>query len=999
MANLGDALPTLISSPTPMANFSKVFYVADPSVSGSLLFLMLAIAVSFVCVGLHEVLRRYKSLHKILYTRVETCRKDSPEISSYLFGWIMVCIKTPESYIIEKVGLDATMLVFEVLAYFRVDDWGLDAICGNGIPVLIPINFFAGVPSRATNIVLVTDGMTLTDIGLFRFSISNVQDGSSFLLVHALFVFVVTLVVYVTTYLNYKSFAGLATDYLKEETQTSSERPAWRKSEAVQLRTVIVQNVPPHLRTDARLKQWFESLDIGTVEFARMDTTMEGLKATRKLLERRNRTLKKLERMYMIWAKNIEAERRKRESKHRSWFRSLQLTTLGRRIFGDTASPSGSLPSLLNSIDARLDRGSTFLDVPTIQKLRPKMKKRRRSSYGEIILQDPKEAMTNGVDPNDSIVYYTNKLSKLTWLVKKARAHAYDKELVDRQQENTKVCPTAFVTFSSQRAAQIASQVLLYKSSNPYSMSIRLAPAPQDIIWTAVSMHPLRRSAQSATVAILATVLTFFWTVPASFVASMTNLDTVAKVPTLAPAIAAVQHNERVYFLLKTIGPPFVVNIFNVIIPYMLEFLILKQGLEAYSWVEMRTLQHYFFYLIFNVLLIFTLSSTVWTIAGSLVENPGFIFSLLASTLPSGATFFINYIIINIMMFAIELVRPVIFLYVMFKRWFHKTPRELHELNLETSYLNFGILYPVHLLTFIIVLCYSVIAPLILIPGTIYFAIGYLIYKNQLLYVYVKEWESYGRHWVLGFKRIIIGLIIFQVTMGGIFVTKKAPIAATIPMALIPITLLFYSHCQYAFERKSKHIPLDQLSDKSNDALSPTTGKPRRTRGKGSENGEVDPDVVISADEYQLERYPTSYDNPIFSKPLSRPWLPISVAGWWSLLPRYDSEGDEDEDENEDSKVVDETNYEGERLKTSKVPEIRVEVGLSPTSAQSPLPKAAARLRGATRSGRRGTMSKGVLVVSLMGEGSSLQGPDVVTAPDLQLGTEVPDISQTGSDQ
>ncbi|KAI8851223.1 late exocytosis, associated with Golgi transport-domain-containing protein [Chytridium lagenaria] len=297
---------TVLPSPSPTANYSKVFYVADPSVSGSLLFLILALAVSFFCVGLHELLRRYKSLHKILYTRVETCKKDAPEISSSLFGWISMCLKIPESFVIDKVGLDATMF----LRFLRTSAIMIAVLTLLLPPILIPINFYGGNPSNITNIVLVTDGRSLSDIGLFRFSISNAM-APRFFFVHSLFVLFVTLVVFATTYLNYKSYAGIATNYRKDD-GASSERPSWRKSEAVQLRTVIVQNVPPHLRTDVKLKQWFESLDIGIVESARLDTTVGGFKATRKLVDRRNRTLKKLERAYMTWDKNINAEKKKK---------------------------------------------------------------------------------------------------------------------------------------------------------------------------------------------------------------------------------------------------------------------------------------------------------------------------------------------------------------------------------------------------------------------------------------------------------------------------------------------------------------------------------------------------------------------------------------------------------------------------------------------------------------------------------------------------------------
>lgn len=67
------------------------------------------------------------------------------------------------------------------------------------------------------------------------------------------------------------------------------------------------------------------------------------------------------------------------------------------------------------------------------------------------------------------------------------------------------------------------------------------------------------------------------------------------------------------------------------------------------------------------------------------------------------------------------------------------TPREFHELHLFTSYINYGILYPINVLVFIITVCYSVLAPLITIPATLYFAMGWLVYKYQLLFVYTKN--------------------------------------------------------------------------------------------------------------------------------------------------------------------------------------------------------------------------------------------------------------------
>lgn len=61
------------------------------------------------------------------------------------------------------------------------------------------------------------------------------------------------------------------------------------------------------------------------------------------------------------------------------------------------------------------------------------------------------------------------------------------------------------------------------------------------------------------------------------------------------------------------------------------------------------------------------------------------------------------------------------------------TPRE-HAENRAPWAFNYGIGYPAPLLIFTIVFEYSLINPLILLFGTIYFCFTYVVYKYQFLY-------------------------------------------------------------------------------------------------------------------------------------------------------------------------------------------------------------------------------------------------------------------------
>ena len=48
--------------------------------------------------------------------------------------------------------------------------------------------------------------------------------------------------------------------------------------------------------------------------------------------------------------------------------------------------------------------------------------------------------------------------------------------------------------------------------------------------------------------------------------------------------------------------------------------------------------------------------------------------------------------------------------------------------------INYGVVYPQAILVFVITLLYSVIQPLILIFGAVYFGVGYVVYKYKLLF-------------------------------------------------------------------------------------------------------------------------------------------------------------------------------------------------------------------------------------------------------------------------
>ncbi|KAK3009376.1 hypothetical protein RJ639_015139 [Escallonia herrerae] len=158
--------------------------------------------------------------------------------------------------------------------------------------------------------------------------------------------------------------------------------------------------------------------------------------------------------------------------------------------------------------------------------------------------------------------------------------------------------------------------------------------------------------------------------------------------------------------------------------------------------------------------------------------------------------------------YGLELSRIVpLIIYHLKRRYLCKTEAELKEAWAPVD-LGYGRRIPEDMLVVTIVLCYSVIAPVIIPFGVMYFGLGWLVLRNQALKVYVPSNESYGRMWPHIHTRILAALIIYQVTMIGYFIAKEyrsTPVLIPLPI----LSFIFASICSKKFYRYFQFTALE----------------------------------------------------------------------------------------------------------------------------------------------------------------------------------------------
>lgn len=106
---------------------------------------------------------------------------------------------------------------------------------------------------------------------------------------------------------------------------------------------------------------------------------------------------------------------------------------------------------------------------------------------------------------------------------------------------------------------------------------------------------------------------------------------------------------------------------------------------------------------------------------------------------------------------------------------------------------SYGFYLPQTLLIFIICLVYSVLRDSwkVTLAGLAYFLIGGFVHKYQLLYAMDHGQHSTGRSWIMMCDRVLVGLVLFQLTVAGELALKHAPVRGAFIVPLLAATIWF----------------------------------------------------------------------------------------------------------------------------------------------------------------------------------------------------------------
>jgi len=835
------------------------------TISGSASFF----AVLFV---LFELVRRLKALYLKRYRKKFRSTNRVPDPNSPpngIFAWIPCVIAVSDDDFLRMVGLDGLMFIRFIAVCFKISCFLLVA----GFLILLPVYATAGGNAE----------------GWCQYTLSNIPDEKSLQLwVPVIFAYIFSAFFCNLMYEEYKMFVKRRLLYFQHgDTETPIQTNY----------TVILENLPADLQSTQMLTALMEDIFPGQVHSVELSLDLRVLD---KLVQQRLNVCCQLEKYIACY--HATKKRPKISVKE---VQALAMTSsVGENEAGvkgsDSTTPSccpgykyidaidfyrytlsvyntlvieaqkiyvpnnGGDEEASNGADIDVEGGDG--DGASGGSAGPHQVKKQKSIHAEQMSQDILLGVVQGAANGafKGLKATTKRLKMLT---------------VGTQSSSS----TAFVTFKSRETACEAVNGVL--TQEHYGISVAAAPNPFDILWYNVHVskeqYEIRHSIADTAIIFGA----FFWSFFVAFISTSANLDSISRI---WPYLEEYKNNNPSgYALVNNYVAYILLFIIIAILPLIFDVVARKyECVKCESRVQESIMNRFFYYQLANVVVSIT-ALTVQINIDDIINDPGSIIALLGDALPQVSLYFAGFMTLNaFMMIPLELLEtwPLIYfsLVVYFTDKKKATRRELRTKAFSDFPMLYGWVYPMQLLSFMIMTTYSCISPFLMPFCSVYFGLSYLMYKYQLLFVYVNKYQTGGYFWYSIFSKSMISLI------GGVLVllayiilkatsnqiqgaTVNGPLYCLLPLPIF--ILYFWRDCENRFKNHSKEISLHSAA-KIDRSVASRMEENRRRSPSTSSDASVTSFLATSTDTLfpvvNLYKQPSLIEPPLTPEPYRR---------------------------------------------------------------------------------------------------------------------------------
>ena len=399
----------------------------------------------------------------------------------------------------------------------------------------------------------------------------------------------------------------------------------------------------------------------------------------------------------------------------------------------------------------------------------------------------------------DAIDYWTGRIRELELEIKEVR------QKIDQRHP----MPYGFASYTKVEDAHATAYAA--RKKGPEDSIVRLAPKPNDIIWTNLAMTRKARRVKFFWNGVWMTLLTIIYVIPNILTAVfLSDFSTLAAV---WPAFQPTFYEHRTFWgIVSGIVAPLIQALFYLALPVMFRRLFHNSGDPTKTARERHVISRLYAFYVFNQLVVFCVFASLWRFVGAAVKNSEganhnswdfikkyHVLSQLVAGLCNTSPYFITAQLQKNLTATVDLIQawPLI-RGTLIRKFGNPTPRETIELSAPAPF-NYADYYNAYLYVSTVGLVFSTINPIVLPITTFYILIDSWLKKYLLQYIFITKTESGGLYWRVVINRLIFAMILANVVMAlvigaqGIYVYNAAGLLeAGMLYALIPLPFLIW---------------------------------------------------------------------------------------------------------------------------------------------------------------------------------------------------------------
>eukprot|EP00747_Dinoflagellata_sp_TGD_P136968 gnl/TRDRNA2_/TRDRNA2_175612_c0_seq1.p1 gnl/TRDRNA2_/TRDRNA2_175612_c0~~gnl/TRDRNA2_/TRDRNA2_175612_c0_seq1.p1 ORF type:complete len:976 (+),score=209.99 gnl/TRDRNA2_/TRDRNA2_175612_c0_seq1:179-2929(+) len=408
----------------------------------------------------------------------------------------------------------------------------------------------------------------------------------------------------------------------------------------------------------------------------------------------------------------------------------------------------------------------------------------------------------------DSIEYYNERVAEH----KKGVEAERDKLNKAAELGDPSVFASAgFVTFRGPRDRDMAVWTQLRSDEDEFVLSV--PPDPADVIYADLTSNEHKRvTKQIVGYGLIVGLIVLFIPI-VGFISQLADLTKIEHSFHIVKVI--ITDFPFLRSILEGVLSSAALLVMMSILPTLL-MLIFKHffTLKANAWAQHRLQAWYFWFLLFFVVLVTAIGSSLAGTFEQLAESPMKIFDLLAHSLPLATHFYLNYLVLQWGTHALNLLRYVpLFKYLAFSKvWNADIAKEMAEPE-DQAFYGIGSRSAQLNNAMIMTVIFCSLCPFMTVVAFINFGIARLVYGYLMIYAETRKPDLGGVFWVSALKNLQGCLLIYIMLMIGVNHRNGKPIGDSGfgPGWLTAMILPYYFYAFYRFSRlRFEQLPFEE---------------------------------------------------------------------------------------------------------------------------------------------------------------------------------------------